>query len=76
MLHAAAGLCSVCLPDMELSVIYNTLTTTNTIIALSTPQGSYHGDRVYVAMLILQMLLLIEALSREDLTKSAVHHLI
>ncbi|XP_064386259.1 uncharacterized protein LOC135334834 isoform X2 [Halichondria panicea] len=40
VLHAAAGLCSVCLPDMEISVIYNTLTTTNTIIALSTPQDA------------------------------------
>jgi len=38
VLHSVASLCSASLPDMELSAIYNSLTTCTTTIALA--QGS------------------------------------
>ena len=40
LLHATAGVCSVCLPDMEVSAIYNSLTapSCSTAIVLTSPE--------------------------------------
>ena len=43
LLHASAGVCSVSLPDMELSAIYNSLTANDSTVAivLASPQGEH-----------------------------------
>ncbi len=46
ILHATASLCSACLPDMEVSAIYNSLTTCTTIIALASPQGNVRTTHI------------------------------
>ena len=56
VLHAVAGVCSVCLPDMEVPAIYNTLTTSTTILVLTDPSGTPHCMHAYSRRLPTTML--------------------
>ena len=50
LLHGATGVCSVCLPDMEVSAIYSSLTAhgSSTAIVLAQPEGEENNTDIHV----------------------------